>query len=79
MFYNERKPASRLTKKCLVYGWATKSALIKQRKNSAQRSEEASMTTRWTSATKHKAGKKKNTLADSNYFYAEESITSTFV
>ena len=37
MFYNERKPASRLTKKCLVYGWATKSALIKQRKNSAQR------------------------------------------
>ena len=42
---DEWKAAFRLTNRCLVYGWATKSASIKIKK-SAQRSEGLSMTTR---------------------------------
>ena len=77
---DEWTPAFRLTKSFLVFGWVTKLFSVKTNKQtkSAQCRDVASMTTCWTRGGNQVQGrKKKNTLADSNYFYIEESITCT--
>ena len=69
----------RLTKTCLDYGWATKSAVSKTNKQKKispgqQGSKHDSMMKERQRQPSTGQKRKKNKLADSNYFYTDKSI-----
>lgn len=78
MFHDERKPAFRLTKRCLAYGQATKldSAKNNQTHQRKQREIEHDNTTN-KRRQPSKGRKKTNKLADSNHFQIDKSIACT--
>ena len=69
------KLAFRLTKIYLVYGWATKSASVKTNKQKISAAQQGSKHANMMNGRTRQpstAEKRKNTLADTNYFYIEE-------
>ena len=71
---DEWKTALKLTQRCLIYGWATKSAAIEINKkiSAAQLGSKHDNTMNKSRQQSTRQKRKMNTLADANYFYTEK-------